>query len=321
MKIKNLLFCPFGVVTLLFISCNDDLQSDLSPESAGLQIQTVVENKDFEVIDGYLKFKDSKSFQTVYESFADKSDTELQAWSTNNGYISLNDVYKKEEASIIVPERDLEPGEIISDISEKVKDWKYASLLNDKGMLLIQDTIYKVKGQYVYVISDGDFNKLNNLEQGADFTSLSSISRFEHTTNLTQTNRNYDRSPVYKVSRKRREHVEFNAWVSKIQGQGAQVIAEMTGQAQTKSLWWGINFEDEMVWGQVRFNSGSFNGKFGEATISQSWGKKTIGEKKAYGACGLGEAEFVNNVKLNVTFMFVKHANRGEESYTNNYSF
>lgn len=324
MNVQKLFFLGAIAASLFFTSCSNDLEiNSPNPESSLPVTKSVTADSDFEIINGYINFKDSESFNKVYSSLTGKSDAELESWSRGYGYISLNEVYKGEESSFRAPERDIELDEIVVKIPNKVMSRHLATIINQRGIFAIQDSIYKVKDQYIYVINDGDFDKVKAIEEGADYTALGSVTRDEHSKQLMMNSNlrgpEYERSPVYKVSSKRREYVKFDCWVDNIPNQASFLMMKMEGRAQKKKLWWGIAFSDELVWGKIFLNGGTFNGINGLTNIIPVVSRKVTGECICEGNVNLGPSRYVNNIKCSVTFNYVKHATQGEQSYTNQY--
>jgi hypothetical protein len=166
--------------------------------------------------------------------------------------------------STFIPSRDYEPGESPIDKSERMANLQLSTLFNNEGMVIINDTILKVRGIYVYVIGYEDFEKVNEVENAMDITFLDYIPHYKHTIAAQSRQRNnYSRTPVINVSSSRREFTEFHydysllfPVVNSDVPAPCYFQAYMEGQAQTKSLgiWWP-NFDDEIYEGAVMVNS------------------------------------------------------------------
>lgn len=324
---------------LSFIACNkEEVVQNVeisSPQTRTLP--TILQDPAqilFEVVDGYLKFQTVDDYLSTYTSLDGKSKHELLAWSEENGYFSMLKQYREEDSiacAAFVPDHDFEPGDKLVDDSERVLDIQLATLFNNEGMVFIGDTIYKLHGKYVYRVLETDYATLEEIDNATDVESLDYIPHHQHTMRLDippmpplaldgPMRVNYtSRSTIINVSSKRREFVDFTGQITAVTPLQNRFKAYMTGQAQTKSLgiWWP-NFDDEIVSGSVRndvYTRGAYNN--GEAlltlvawTLSSGTNVETI-EVAPYYCYG--------NFRFIVTYTFVKHASRGQESYTKTY--
>lgn len=147
----------------------------------------------------------------------------------------------------------------------------------------------------------------------------------------------YDRSPVFTLTDniKRREHVLFNPYLFVVQGAQTEIVIEMEGRAQKKQLFGilGSTFSDEMIWGEIHLNSGSWNynqppvGGYPtpQGTNYFSTGLKSRSQNNCF--CGwaqiLGNTGGVSNVKASITYKAKKSVAQPSDwtgVYTNNYT-
>lgn len=200
-----------------------------------------------------------------------------------------------------------------------------ASLFNKNGLLIINDTIYKVIKEYVYCVPNKDWEMLKDVESSPEtYTSI----RYQHTqrlqpVQLTRTSATAgERSFLIQVSKKRREHVKFNVSLSVHGIAPATINIEMVGRAQKKKLWWGQTFNDEMVWGQIHCHGAVVENIPGviAATIPASSSEIIRNQKKvSLTTPPLGPSNYVRHVKTTITFNFCKNTVKGDESYTHEY--
>ena len=139
------------------------------------------------------------------------------------------------------------------------------SLYSDKGLLIIGDTIYKVKGEYIYKVPTSSESILSEIDETPEkFKDI----RFRHTIQMTasisETHNTprivYEdaviqgggeaRTPLFKVNSKRREHIKFIAEIQ-VDNKWCYLKFGLRGRAQKKKIGiWGNTFNDEMVFGE-----------------------------------------------------------------------
>lgn len=306
-------------VCLFFMSCSNELDvMDNTAISSELKTKSLnVENEDyFQVIDGCLKFKDYDNYIVVNELLMNKTNDELKEWKSSFDYISLYDEYQRISPLEYFEEKDYNVVMDQDTINNKVKSSMYATLLNSRGMLMIGDTILKVKDEYTYMVKNGNMDVVRMIEEGKDVSAFDSIERSRHTIFLTSKTRNTSQTPVYKVSSSRREFVQLNAFIS---GSGSSLLTmEIKGRAQKKSLWWGIDFEDELAWGQIFTNGGYYSGSVYYPLNITSTIQRDV--------CVVSSSQLLakgtlRNVTIQVKNTFCKALAQGNLEYTNNYNF
>ena len=312
-------------------SVTDNVSQETTEQSADLRKSK--NDPDFKVKDGYLKFKTKEDLLLAYELLSGKSQKELIAWSEENGYTSLLSAYAKEDSifmSTFVPTRDYEPGEVLPYQAERMSSLALSTLYNKDGIIIVNDTIFQVRGMDVYIIEKEDFNKAKKVKEASDIKSVNNIPHYKHTikyhnepaiTTRAATVTNYDacdgkRSYVINVTSKRREFVEFHVDAVGIHPTlpAYNVETKMIGQAQTKSalIWWP-NFDDEIYVGNITINS--VNGVNPYLTPGAGSNAVTIYGPPLLGFSGL--STYTN--KIVITFKIKKNANFPDEIYVNTY--
>ena len=321
-------------------SCTSNVMELTSLESQEIESQLFQDQKDyvtsakfdlkmmqkeapeFKVENGILKFPTMEDYLSTYKLLNKKNQKELLEWSKSNGYSSLLSSYQYEDSvfmSTFIPTRDYEPGEDAFDKSERLSSLALSTLYNEKGLLLINDTIFKLRGPNVYVILNNDFAKVNEIDKASNIESLKNITNYKHTLDskdqITTRAFNYTnkkRSNLIQVSSKRREYVEFNQerhWVGP-GGPWYWLETNMKGQAQTKSLgvWWP-NFNDEIYKGSVKITA--INGQNTNFPYYIGTNVVTI--------WGYDEMDFLNVANLSIVseYYFQKNQNYPEESCQN----
>jgi len=321
-----------GIITLMCVqSCtneeaviqngNDVTEKSAIEETFDLQSQ-VKTISEFKVVNGCLKFRTMEDYVSTYHLLSKKSQKELLAWSEGNGYTSLLETYVTGDSifmSTFVATRDYEPGEHPIDKSDRVLSLALSTLYNEEGILVVSDTIFKVRGQNVYMIENEDFEKAKRVQNVSDINSLDDIPHFRHTiskndlnqpitTRAGNDNHNRDRSFVINVSSSRREFVEFHRDVVTVNPAVHVLETYMKGQAQKKSLgiWWP-NFDDEIYYGQVHITAGL------TPLPPFGYGNNTV---KIYG-CPYSLQQSYNSV----TWQFTKNSAHPSEIYTNDYYY
>jgi hypothetical protein len=317
---KTIYFHILILSTLFFFfeSCNkeDDVASFIPEESGNILTRSQVDIPDFEVENGCLKFQNESDYVAMYSSLLSQNKAELLTWSASNGYTSLLARYTNEDSiayATFVPDHDYEPGEEFIDTSERVLDPQLATLFNSDGLVLVGDTVFKIRGIYVYKIPDGDSAKANEIDNATDDEALDYIPHFRHTTKLQSRLRNYERSPVISVTSSRREFVNFEQHKSEVTSNVFKFRSWMSGRAQCKTLGiWMPDFEDEIVSGVIQSTAACYiDGSYVTVESASGVDKVTI-EAPPYTN---------NNMKFRFTVVhtFTKNAIKGQETYTNVY--
>jgi hypothetical protein len=142
-----------------------------------------------------------------------------------------------------------------------------ASMFNEKGVLVINDTILKIKDEYLFTITNGDFSLLEKIDNDTNYESKYVIKQM-HTIKLAATmnispdgmqKTISDRTLVFYTSSKTREAVTFEAFLSV-----GYIRFEMEGRCQKKSwLGWILSESSPLVYGRI-----NGTGTCGGATIN-----------------------------------------------------
>ena len=266
------------------------------------------------------------AYQQVLLSLKEKSEDELLEWSKSYGYTSLLESYKQKENSlrngvdnIELTENDIE----MASISE-------ASLHNKDGILFINDTIYKVVKDYMYVYNSKDIYSLVELNENPE---KYPHTKYKHTYQLfsdiqTRGVASGDRSYVINVAKKRREFVKFDVNLSVEKKTPLCFLnVKMTGQAQKKGPLgrWQLAFKDEIRWGQCICQEVYINDK--KSTIALIGKKETDKETISLPPLLIGTVSsdpnipsVVDQVRTVCTFNFCKNEVKGDETYTYTYN-
>lgn len=302
-KVLSIVFCAF------FISCSDILDGGDMPNQYPQTRAYLLQ--DFVLENGCLNFKDKAAYINVLTTLNEKSKTELIAWSTNNGFNSLLASYEYSNS--------LEDSENSVSLYE-MADEAAATLFNDDGLLVINDTIYKVVNEYVYIIPGKDFDSLQDMEK---IIHSPASMKYQHTQYLqpavlTRSSvSGGERSLIIKVSKKRREYAEFDVSksYSKITGMAFANI-KLKGRAQKKHMWWGLPFDDELVWGQVNCDGVLINERVAKPGAVSPLVRN---QKETSVSIPLTADNVINSLKVHVIFTFCKNQVKGDETYVNEY--
>lgn len=246
MKFRTLKY-TFSALMIIFalISCEKDELNNI--EASKVESGYNTEN-------GYIKFKSINAYIALYGELSKATTSELTAWNKKLPFKSLETKYNEEKIEMYVTENKVnnEMNEIIN--TKRLRP-SLASLFNESGVLVINDTILKIKDEFIFTITNGDYTLLEKIENNIDFKS-EYITKNLHTIKLESTKEENpdglqktisDRTLVFYTSSKTRESVNFDAFLS-----GGFVVFEMTGRYQKKSwLGWILSESSTMVYGKI----------------------------------------------------------------------
>lgn len=312
-----------ALFSVLLISCSSDSDLDnLTPVQALDNVQTkTVSTPEFIVENGYFNFASMESFNTLVEELTNKSEDELVSWSKTYGVNSLLQSYKNIDAnSILLQDSEEETDECT--IPNRMANNVFASLYNSNGLLVINDTIFKVIDEYVYSLASTDKSAFNQLlNEPSNYQSIPGANRFKHTQRMelatsTRSVSGGDRSYVIDVSGSRREYANFE--VSQSAGPNGFLLLDISlvGRAQKKHLWWGSAFDDEFVIACFECKGGKTDGYL-EFDGFKSAVLRGVTRVSASKSIGLGH--LIHNISTTVTFSFTKNVKKPDETYTNEY--
>jgi len=246
MKIKNIK-CIFSILIIIFALTSCD-KNELN------NFETIKVKNGYSVENGYIKFENINEYKALYEKLSNASKLELEIWNKNLPFKSLELKYNEDNIQMYVADNNL-TNEMGEQLNTKRLNPTLASLFNENGVLVINDTILKVKNEFLYSITNGDFSLLNRIENDINFVSKY-VSKKLHTIKLEATKevnsdgmqKNIsDRTSVFYTSSKTREAVNFDAYVS-----GGYINFEMNGRYQKKGLLgWISSSSSPMVSGKI----------------------------------------------------------------------
>ena len=311
-----------SVSTLLLIyatSCSNDLEgmSDEHLQNTSSKEQSLTK-ADFKVENGYLNFKSSESYYKTIDLLNSKTKEEILTWCNQYDFNSLLQSYDEKELLSIEDEESCKK-------DFKIENHSVAALFNNADIMMINDTVYTVIDEYIYVIKSGDPTVLDELKKAPEnYNSLSSVSRYQHTRYLdpVQNSKGVSdgtRSHMIEIGSKRREYADFKVYASEHSNGNLYLKYRLEGRAQKKKWWWGTPFTDELVWGEAICNYTVINDTYvpRDSTTTKVVGQKMTPTKEFY----IHKTLFVNMLKANITFNFNKNNSVGKQSYTNDYHF
>ncbi len=300
---------------LLMASCSNESELIGSAETAGeLRTRALMEDADYTIVDGCLYFKNMDSFNNVYFSFDVHTEEPLHDWSKERGYTSLLDKYRMEDNSIL----NMEEERPLIDTSNRVFDTKSATLFNQKGMMFIADTLYQVKGQYVYIIPNIDETVAENVTN-LSAEELSGYKHYAHSIDLKLKNKNTDKTPEVEVAKKRKEWTEFKYKRINIANAQTEVHFQIIGRGKKKGALFWHSFDDELRWGEITCHGITFIGVNGETHYPSGSSGKYYDTKLVGLSSNLGPSDFVHDIEATVTYHFLKNEVIGEQTVTNTY--
>ncbi len=274
----------------------------------------------FKVINGHLAFENDKDYAAMFHYLIGKDEDELVKWSKTNGFTSLFNEYAIQDSifmSTFVATRDYEPGESPIDKSGRITDPAFTSLFNADGVLLVGDTIYKLRGDFIYLIPFGDSQKIDEVSSARDASSLSYIPHFQHTF-YPESTRNHSRSLVYNVSSTLRVFANFHSEYKQINYNTALTHrGYMSGRKQNKVVVWMPDVSSPIYQGKINSMCEGFNGStWNLVDWFNGWYLYDLVDM--YGAVivrGIGTYRFTE------TFILKNHSAQAEETYTNIYFY
>jgi hypothetical protein len=336
------------------VSCQNDsdemLQNTSFNEANEVGKEYVISTEKVSIKNGILKFESADFFQDYLNGVnTDQIEAKI---SQNEEFKSLEAKYASIEASAINVLR----SEVVEEnpffyedfIENYVNSYTLSSLLNKDGILIIGTDIYKFEGDYAYIISNEDYDALEKLKKGIDYTSLENVSYQRIIEPLVNEDEieargssggTYNRSFVFVTTKSsfRREHVRFSAYLSLFENE-TSIHIEMEGRAQKGEkilgkMIWGTTFSDEMVRAEIHLNSGSWYGIPAGSTFNPSPGFTTNyfssgikawtnGKKVCRWIALLAKGSSPKDVKANITFKMKKsdyQPSDWQSTYTNNY--
>ena len=231
-----------GLLITLLSSCEKaELESNAYLQNT-LTIETKA-NEDVHVINGILNFPNYESYSKTFSALHKLSPDELLNWNKQLSFSSMysNEMKKRNYIEVNDEEKIENDGEL---------DEIRKSLYSDKGLLIIGDTIYKVKGEYIYKVPTSSESILSEIDETPEkFKDI----RFRHTIQMTasisETHNTprivYEdaviqgggeaRTPLFKVNSKRREHIKFIAEIQ-VDNKWCYLKFGLRGRAQKKKI-------------------------------------------------------------------------------------
>jgi hypothetical protein len=248
MKTKILFLSLAFIVTLA--SCSKD--ADLTTKATTAQTSA-----DFTTENGYIKFKNQKAYLDAYTRISNASETELKIWNNQLPFKTLRST--NEENNKVSQD---------STINQNSDDLTLNSLLNKDGIMVCGDSIIKLKGEYLYFITNGNFELIRKIESGEDISNEKNIFKKRHSLPLKTEIKNDARqktlstSPVIKYASNKREFVHMEAFLRNLAMGPVYVEYILSGVAQTLFIYWQPPYGTNMSYGQIVL-SGTTNGVWG----------------------------------------------------------
>ncbi len=240
--------CIFAVLAFTFVLTGCSNENELA------SVATTKVEEGYVVNDGYVKFKNRNEYRALYSKLSSASDLELSIWTNNLPFKSLESKYKKDNINTYVFEESLTDDLNFKRNTKRVNA-VLAALYNESGIMVINDTIYKIKDEYLFKITNGDFDLLDKIDNDIDFKNTN-LSRCLHTQMINPTTTKNpdgmqksisDRTNMFSISKNRREFVTFDAYIS-----NGFVNFDLRGYWQNRVVFvWLTPAEDELHYGQI----------------------------------------------------------------------
>jgi hypothetical protein len=285
-----------------------------------------VEGLGIEVRNGCLAFNNSANYLATFNYLSALPYNELEKWCKKYDYTTLKTRYDNEDVNSnkIGDFDDVDTDRILSSI--------LSHLFNERGILIIGDTIIKIEGAYAYSITDGDVSTIEKIENGEDVNSEINVKVYKHTLKLTPEKcllegvqlRDSETSAVLWISdnKKRREYVKYITEINVV-NDFATLYIELHGRAQNKfTFFWGLAFDDEMVSAQISILGGTYTKSVYPAVYNdfEEFDGDVVENTKVAAIStymGLRSMEGSISVQnLEVSYTFIKHAGQNSTTTT-----
>lgn len=337
-----------GIILTAFFSCSNEIPIEQKNLASVLDAEIEAQLDKVVIEGGIIKFKDAEALCAAFLN-PDMVNS-VKTVTKSSEFNSLGDKYaeleKSYELMVINKDNAGEDPSIYDYVENRVRSRILADFLNADGIMIIGDSAVKVLGDYAYSTTTNNYSKLLQMsEKELILSKIISRNRIiepllpDDSATLTKSSSGgtYDRTPVFTLTNnsKRREHVVFNPYLLVIQNAQTEIVIEMEGRAQTKQLLgiWGSTFSDELVWGEIYLNNGSWfynQPPAGGYPIPQGTNYFISGLKsRSTGNCFCGWAQIlgntggVSNVKASITYKMKKsdyQPSNWASEYTNNYT-
>jgi hypothetical protein len=198
------------------------------------QIQETVYAKD-----NIVHFKSMKDFVKTINFLHSLHRKDLATWEKDLGFSkSMRNYYEELQ----------DPNNAdIEDRWSVIPDPVFASIVNEQGVFVIGDTIHKITYNYEYLITDGDLNKLDDLEKSETFKSSTSniiqipIIRFEKDNNLKWVGwKTYEKTDICDLTNRRAQLKAWNVTYALYASSGIRIV----GRQHIKNIWGNYDWKD-----------------------------------------------------------------------------
>lgn len=250
------------VAALVLISCNKEQEPNTPPDN---RKNVFLSYDGCTVQNGYLNFESGDVYEKLYNELNSLSYKELKKWNESNGFKSLFKKYQQEELDKLVRSQkenvdyDLSK-DFVPDVS-KVHNYAIASLLNEDGFLVCENTILLYFKENMYVIPDLNFKLVEAIRNEEETTLPDNVLVEKHTEPLARQQEDQLKSwsleskPVL-VNDKRKEWVYWEALLESTYHFNCNcfdtfAVFRIIGKASKKKLWWSAGFDDEIAWGEI----------------------------------------------------------------------
>ncbi|MHB9140807.1 MAG: hypothetical protein ACYC25_02910 [Paludibacter sp.] len=261
MKIKLTKYA-FAVLAITFALTSCSKNSD--------ELATIVQDKTTEgyvVKDGYIKFNSIKDYQNLYEKISKLSEKDLDLWNKSLPFKSLEIKYKEDSVETYILENCV-ADDLNYQLNTKRVNETLSSLYNEKGIMMINDTIFKIKDEYLFTVTNGDFALVDKIDKNIKFKS-DNVLKQKHTIELAKTENPdelektiSDQTVVFYVASNRREFVTFEAYIS-----GGYINFDLRGHWQRLFVFWLTPAADELVYGEISVSGTIGKDRYGNDNI------------------------------------------------------
>lgn len=233
---KTFHFVLLSCIMALLLSCsNDNLTENVSIE------------EDVKVVNGIVYFKNQSAFKKVMASLHENGQENLSVWEVKMGFD--NSYRKKIDTECAGDEEMLDTLLIIEDPF-------FATVVNQDGIFVINDTIHKITYNQEFLIPNLDFDKLDNISVDFDLKSaIDGINTFEIIrTNKTKTEeksvtwwneikKNYYNSDICNENLS----AHLKAWCVNYAAYGSFGV-RIEGRKYKKNIWGNWDWRDDEMW-------------------------------------------------------------------------
>lgn len=281
------------VLTLLFVVQSCDKKSEVVEIDLGYSIE-----------EGFFRFRSINDYVKLYQKLSFMTEENLKNWNLSLGFRTLETMYNENYIESYNKVFD-ENGEEDYVFNTERLNPVLASIFNENGIMVVADTIWKIKDEHLFLVLNGDFSVIKKIDQGEKLDNnvvkrkhtISIEPQFESGHDEMNKVNTSDRTLVFYTSSTTREFVRFEAYES-----AGVLFFELNGRMQTRKFLtgWISSSYSPLVYGRI-----NVVGNIGGNSINTN-NSNVYDASRIYQTfwVGMGTTRFP--FSLNVTFNYKK---------------